>query len=105
MPGKHHPTMGGKHDPTIDKLIRNRQADKLDAWLINAEQSAIPEFIRLAASFQSDYAAVKMGVHSPWSNGQVEGQNNRLKLIKRQMYGRAGFQLLRIRVLDPAPFS
>jgi transposase len=90
---------------TFRELIRNRQADKLDAWLINAEQSAIPEFIRLVASFQSDYAAVKMGVHSPWSNGQVEGQNNRLKLIKRQMYGRAGFQLLRIRVLDPAPFS
>ena len=90
---------------TFRDLIKNRQADKLDAWLIDAEQSAIPEFIRLATSFRADYDAVKMGLHSPWSNGQVEGQNNRLKLIKRQMYGRAGFQLLRMRVLGPAPFS
>jgi transposase len=87
------------------KIVKDRQADKLEAWLDQAAQSAIPEFVRLAASFRGDYAAIKMALHSEWSNGQVEGQNNRLKLIKRQMYGRAGFQLLRRRVLGPAAFS
>jgi len=87
------------------KIVKERQPDKLDAWLDQATQSAIPEFVRLAASFRGDYAAIKMALYSEWSNGQVEGQNNRLKMIKRQMYGRAGFQLLRRRVLGPAAFS
>jgi transposase len=80
------------------KMVKDRQGEGLEAWLLQAEKSSIPEFIRLAASFRSDYAAVQ-------GSGQVEGQVNRLKLIKRQMFGRAGFDLLRKRVLGPAPFS
>ena len=86
-------------------MVKDRQAEGLDSWLIQAENSSIPEFVRLAASFRNDYAAVQAGLMSPWSNGQVEGQVNRLKLIKRQMFGRAGFDLLRKRVLGPAPYS
>ena len=87
------------------EMVKNRQPEKLDAWLQLAESSSIPEFVRLAVGFRGDYAAVRNGLMSQWSNGQVEGQVNRLKLIKRQMYGRAGFDLLRRRVLGPAPFS
>jgi len=54
---------------------------------------------RLAAGLQSDAAAVRAALEQPWSNGPVEGQVNRLKFLKRQMYGRAGFDLLRARVL------
>jgi transposase len=86
-------------------MAKDRQADGLDDWLAQAEKSSIPEFVRLAASFRSDYSAIREGLMSSWSNGQVEGQINRLKLIKRQMYGRAGFDLLRRRVLGPAPYS
>ena len=73
-------------------------------WRESIEQP-LPEFVRLAACFRNDYGAVQAGLISDWSNGQVEGQVNRLKLIKRQMFGRAGFDLLRKWVLGPAPFS
>jgi transposase len=86
-------------------MVNNRQGEGLESWLLQAESSSIPEFVRLAASFRTDYAAVLAGLMSPWSNGQVEGQVNRLKLIKRQMFGRARFDLLRKRVLGPAPYS
>ena len=56
----------------------------------------------LATGLKKDYAAVRAGIELPWSNGQLEGQVNRLKLIKRLMYGRASFDLLRIRVLAAA---
>jgi transposase len=86
-------------------MVKDRRAEELETWLLQAQNSSIPEFVRLAYSFRNDYAAVQNGVASPWSSGQVEGQVNRLKLIKRQMYGRAGFALLRKRVLGPAPYS
>jgi len=56
---------------------------------------------RLATSLRDDYAAVKAGVSLPWSTGPVEGQINRLKMLKRQMFGRANIDLLRLRVLSP----
>jgi transposase len=59
----------------------------------------IPGLYRLARSLTRDKAAVHAALVLPWSNGQTEGQINRLKLIKRQMYGRAKFNLLRVRVL------
>ena len=81
------------------QLINERQADGLDPWLCQAKKSGIPELRRFATSLQSDYQVVKNALLYPWSNGQVEGQVNRLKLIKRHMYGRAGFDLLRRKVL------
>ncbi len=52
-----------------------------------------------ARGIRKDLAAVSAGIGGPWSNGQLEGQINRLKMLKRQMFGRAGFDLLRARVL------
>ena len=80
-------------------MIRHRQEDKLDAWLEKVKTSHIPALISFANGLQKDLAAVRNALHYPWSNGQTEGQVNRLKFIKRQMYGRAKFDLLRRRVL------
>jgi transposase len=72
----------------------------LDAWLAQATQPLVPkELRRFAAGLRQDDAAVRAAFTLPWSNGQVEGQVNRLKLINRTMYGRASFELLRRRVL------
>ena len=65
-----------------------------------AATSALAAFRRVAKSLQRDYAAVKAGVTLPWSSGPVEGHINRLKMLKRQGYGRAGVGLLRQRVMQ-----
>jgi transposase len=81
-------------------MVRQRRADQLDDWLERAGQKDVPRQLRgLATSLKSDYQAVHQALTQTWSNGQVEGQINRLKLIKRQMYGRANHDLLRQRVL------
>jgi transposase len=54
-----------------------------------------------ATRIKEDYAAVRAALETTWSNGQTAGQTHRLKLLKRQMYGRANFDLLRQRVLYP----
>jgi transposase len=84
------------------ELLRERKADALDGWLRDALQSAVVELNTFARGLQRDEAAVRHALALPWSNGQVEGQVNRLKLVKRQMYGRAKFDLLRLRVLANA---
>ena len=61
--------------------------------------SGIPAIETFAAGVRQDEAAVKAALTMPWSRGQAEGQVNKLKLIKRQMYGRANFDVLRRRVL------
>ena len=71
-------------------------------WLGRAEQSQLPELLGFVAGIRRDKTAVEQMLLSPWSNGQVEGQVNRLKVLKRQMYGRANFDLLRKRVLYAA---
>jgi transposase len=67
--------------------------------LKSAETSGIPELNGFATGIRRDHAAVTAGIEKHWNNGQVEGQVHRLKLLKRQMYGRSGFLLLRRRVL------
>jgi transposase len=69
----------------------------------NAKHSGISSLARFAAGLEKDFAAVLSAVETDWSNGQVEGQINRLKTLKRQMYGRAGFELLRARALPYVP--
>ena len=81
------------------KMIRERTGYQLDAWLISAEASHLPELQSFARGIQQDKAAVLAGLTLPWSNGPLEGHVNRLKLIKRSMYGRAKLPLLRQRVL------
>lgn len=82
-------------------MIHDRQPEALVPWLTAVFESGIGALIRLAKGIQQDFQAVEAALSLPWSNGQTEGQVNRLKLIKRQMYGRAKFDLLRKRVLHP----
>ncbi|HZR44225.1 MAG TPA: transposase [Ktedonobacteraceae bacterium] len=84
------------------QMVKERQSHRLDAWLVRAQHSACIELQGFASGIKRDYAAVKAGLTLPWSQGQVEGQITRLKLLKRQMYGRAKFDLLRLRVLSTA---
>ena len=80
-------------------IIREGQAERFDPWLAQARDSALPAFRNFARKIDSDYDAVRGAVTSPWSTGQVEGQINRLKMIKRQMFGRASFDLLNRRFI------
>ena len=79
-------------------MLRERQGERLDAWL----KQEVVELKRFAQGLQKDDDAVKAGLTLEWSNGQVEGQVHRVKLLKRQMYGRGSFQVLRKRVLHRA---
>jgi transposase len=81
------------------KMIRERQHESLLPWLEDVARSKIDALTGFANGIKQDLAAVTNALSLPWSNGQTEGQVNRLKLIKRQMYGRANFDLLRRRVL------
>jgi len=80
-------------------MLAERRGADLDTWLTQAEQSGLPEFKKMAKGIRLDYAAVKAAFASEWSNGQVEAQVNCLKLQKRIVFGRANFDLLRLRVL------
>ena len=81
-------------------LMRTRAVDGLDEWLDHANEIDRPiELQRFAAGPTKDLSAVRAALTLTWSNGQTVGQMNRLKFIKRQMYGRATFDLLRKRVL------
>jgi transposase len=81
------------------QMVRARQVEQLDPWLEQASTSQFSELVSFATGIKRDYAAVRAALHSPYSTGPVEGNINRLKLIKRSMYGRANFDLLRQRVL------
>jgi transposase len=81
------------------QMIREQTGHQLDAWRSSAEASRLPEFKSIARGIQQDKAAVLAGLTLPWSNGPLEGHVNRLKLLKRSMYGRAKLPLLRARVL------
>ncbi len=81
------------------EIVRNRSPEQLDAWMQRATHSHLGALVSFAQGLREDYAAVKAGVTLQWSNGQVEGQINRLKMLKRQMYGRASIELLSQRFL------
>ena len=74
--------------------------DEFDGWLQSALQSEVGEVRAFARGIRRDYAAIEAALRLPWSNGPVEGHVNRLKFLKRQMFGRATFALLRFRVLS-----
>jgi transposase len=80
-------------------LVRQRQPERLDPWLTRATASTLAAFQRFASGLREDYAAVKAGVTLPWSTSPVEGHINRLKMVKRQMFGRAHLDLLSRRFL------
>lgn len=81
-------------------MLRKRQNDHWEEWLKRCSNFPAKELRNFAHGLKRDEAAVEAALVEPWSNGQVEGHVNRLKFYKRQMYGRAKFDLLRIRVLS-----
>ena len=83
-------------------MVRERRGNDLEGWIAEATHSGIEALARFAHGLQDDLTAIKAGLTLEWSNGVTEGQIHRLKLVKRQGYGRAGFALLRQRVLQAA---
>ena len=81
------------------RMMRRRDRAALDPWLEAAASAAVPELRGFAASLRRDDAAVHAALAHAWSSGQVEGQVTKIKRIKRLMYGRGTFELLRCRVL------
>lgn len=81
------------------QMVHKREGHRLDAWLERIASSDLTELQSFAAGVEKDKAAVKAGLTWPINNAQVEGQVTKLKLLKRTMYGKAGFPLLRKRVL------
>ena len=73
----------------------------MTAWIDDAIDSDLIPMMRFARVLRRDIGAVKNAIELPWSNGQAEGQINRLKTLKRAMYGRVGPELLRARMLLP----
>jgi transposase len=84
------------------RLVRERDQAALDLWLAQAAHSHIKEMEGFAGGIRKDRAAIDAALTTEWSNGQLEGGVNKLKTLKRQMYGRAGFDLLRQRTLYAA---
>lgn len=82
----------------FQKIVRNREAGNLDDWMRRAQGFGGP-LASFTAGLRRDLSAVRAALSLPWSNGQTEGQVNRLKMLKRQMFGRANFDLLERRVL------
>jgi transposase len=84
------------------KMVRERKHQDLRSWMEQAIRSGIPELRSFVAGIERDYDAVHAALRLPWSQGTTEGKVNKLKTLKRVMYGRAGFALLRQRLLHDA---
>ncbi|HKF36895.1 MAG TPA: ISL3 family transposase [Ktedonobacteraceae bacterium] len=84
---------------SFGQIVRKREGDRLGEWMKQVKESHFRDVKRFAAGLERDQEEILSGLTLVYSNGQVEGQINKLKLIKRQGYGRAGFSLLRQRVL------
>ena len=89
---------------SFKEMMAKKQADKLDRWLTDCEGLGVASLTQFVRGLRQDYSAVRQAFCSEWSSGQVEGQVNRgsspgLKTSRWQMYGRAGFELLRRRVV------
>ena len=83
-------------------MVRERKHQELRSWMEEALRSGIPELQSFVAGIERDYDAVHAALRLPWSQGVTEGKVNKLKTLKRVMYGRAGFALLRQRLLQDA---
>ena len=86
-------------------ILRVGKVATLYGWMERARKTGIPALERFVRTLKQDLSAVEAAVTTPWSNGPVEGHINRLKMLKRQMYGRAGVELLRARLLPESVFS
>ena len=99
--GRESPALATARRPVTEfaEMLEHHDANSFEPWLAAAAESELRAF---AAGIRRDCDAVLAALLSQWSNGQVEGQVNRVKLVKRSMDGRAGFALLRKRVLRAA---
>jgi transposase len=88
-----------RHVAAFAEFMSGRHGDRLDDWITTVEGDELPALRSFAAGLKRDLAAVVNGLTLPYSSGAVEGNVNRIKMLKRQMYGRANFDLLRKRVL------
>jgi transposase len=86
-------------------ILRGGDVEKLTVWLYDADRSALYGIRRFVHTLRLDLAAVCNAIAEIWSNGQAEGQINRLKMLKRAMYGRAGVDLLRARMIPLSPIQ
>lgn len=84
----------------FQQFVRQRQADHFDEWREAVAQSGLCDLKNFAAGLLQDEAAVRAALSSEWSNGRTEGHVNRLKMLKRTMFGRANFDLLRLRAIQ-----
>ena len=87
------------HVGTFAEMLTGRHGDRLDSWMASVDTDDLPHLQRFVTGLRRDYQAVRHGLTLSHSSGTVEGTVNRSKMIKRQMYGRAKFDLLRKRIL------
>nr|QCL09631.1 transposase family protein [Rhizobium rhizogenes] len=80
-------------------ILCSRNSESLDEWIDDAIDTELTAIMRFASVLRRDIVAVKNAIEFPWSNRQAEGQINRLKMLKRAMYGRAGPELMMVRML------
>ena len=101
---REHPLVETLYDlaRSFMKLMKERDFEAFDLWLQRGERCGIPDLESFTQGLQKDYEAVKTSLLLPYSNGPVEGQVNRLKFVKRSMFGRGSFELLRSRFLEAA---
>ncbi len=83
-------------------MVKERNAQALETWLWDCQMSGISDFVTFAQGLKKEGSAFHAALSLPYSNGPVEGKINKLKFIKRSMYGRSGFPLLRQKVLKAA---
>ncbi|EPH40159.1 transposase [Streptomyces aurantiacus] len=89
-----------EHVRSFGHMVSDLQGDQLPTWIETATSTAdLPSLRHFAQHLERDLDAVIAGLTLPWNSGVVEGHVNRIKMLKRQMFGRAGFELLRKRVL------
>lgn len=93
--------MAEKLAKEFQRILRERKEEDFDQWRIKVKSSGLVELKGFSDGLMKDEEAVRAAMKYEWSNGQTEGQVNRLKMVKRQMFGRANFNLLRSRFLHP----
>ncbi len=101
---RRHPDVETLYDLTRSfvKLMKERDFEAFDLWLTKGERCGLPDVETFTQGLQNDYQTRKTSLPLPYSNGPVEGQINRLKFVKRSMFGRGSFELLRSRFLEAA---
>ncbi len=87
------------HVAAFAEIMSRLRGDRLDEWIAKVEADDLPDLHSFVTGLKRDHAAVVNGLTLPYSSGAVEGNVNRIKVLKRQMYGRAKFDMLRKRVL------